>query len=370
MDISFSCANCGQQIAANSRAASVIVECTNCGQPFSVSVQPSKANAAVPRPVKSNAPKLKQQLSRPPENTARPRLLFMAGSILFLAGVILVMSYRLAVEGRLGGSVPEASSDNPVDALNTAALKPDGKHSIESAAPALIQTVKVARADATESAESQVVLLAGFKSKADKAVDDAHLDSVSAGTGNDQGAFAADTGGVRMTLEQRAKGLVEFRGGWVTPQERAQREEEERRLAEHQLQVKEAATNPSARLPEGNLTDQQWGRELRGKSIEEVTRLMGSPEKTIDGIASLNFWYSHRVFDKDSGKEETLVVSFLNSPSVVRNNRTVYKVHQLGRSPIMFTDYVIAALGVDDYYAENPATRETILAFLQRLEHD
>lgn len=370
MDISFSCANCGEQIAANSRAASVIVECTNCGQPFTVSVQPSKPSAAVPRLVKSNVPKLKQPLSRPAENTARPRLLFMAGSILFLAGVILVMSYRLAVEGRLGGSVPETSSENPVDALNTAALKPDGKHSIESAAPALIQTVKVARADATESAESQDVLLAGFKSKTDKATEEAHLDGVSASTGNNQSAFAADAGGVRMTLEQRAKGLVEFRGEWVTPQERAQREEEERRLAEHQLKVQEPATEPSAKLPKGDLTDQQWAQELRGKSIEEVTRLMGSPDKTIDGIASLNFWYSHRVFDKDSGREEMLVVSFLNSPSVVRHNHTVYKVHQLGRSPIMFTDYVIAALGVDDYYSENPATKETILSFLQRLEHD
>jgi hypothetical protein len=76
------------------------------------------------------------------------------------------------------------------------------------------------------------------------------------------------------------------------------------------------------------------------------------------------------VFDKDSGKEETLIVSFLNSASVVRNNHTVYKVHQLGRSPIMFSNYVIAALGVDDYYSENPATKEAILSFLQGLEQD
>ncbi len=370
MDVSFSCANCGQQIAANSRAASVIVECSNCGQPFTVSVQPSRASAPVPRPVKSNMPKLRQPLTRPPANTGGPRLLFMAGSILFLAGIILVQSYRLAVEGRLGGSAPETSSDNPVDALNTATLRPDGKLPIESAAPALIQTVKVARADATESAESQGVLLAGFKSKADKAVEDVHLDDDSGIATSNQGAFAGDITGVRMTLEQKAKGLVEFRGEWVTQQERAQREDEERRSAEHQLQAQETAKETSAKLPEGNLTDEQWAQELHGKSVEEVTQLLGSPDKTIDGIASLNFWYSHRVFDKDSGKEETLIVSFLNTPHVVRNNHTVYKVHQPGKKPIMFTDYVIASLGVDDYYSVNPATKEAILTILHGLEQD
>jgi hypothetical protein len=136
--------------------------------------------------------------------------------------------------------------------------KSEGKLSVECTFPQMTQTVDIAETAAvllsiSGYADAKAAVLNKLKKRADEAIHQSSLAAVEIIFRGYQGELAQDTAGAREALakeyeekfvaEQKAKGLVEFHGEWVTPTERdtqiAKETEEARQQAEHDQWVEE-----------------------------------------------------------------------------------------------------------------------------------